>query len=83
MSESSNPTSLTEAAKAPLGLDEPDAHHGRPASWVCTTLVIIGFVIGGVAMVPHPKWVLFWIGAAVVVVGGIWGAAVKIFDDWY
>jgi hypothetical protein len=83
VSESSNPASLTEAVKAPLGLDEPDAHHGRPASWVCTALVIVGFVIGGVGMVPHPHWVVIWIGAAVVVVGGIWGAAVRIFDDWY
>jgi hypothetical protein len=83
VSEGSNPTSVAETAKAPLGADEPDAHHGRAVSWVCTALVTIGFVIGGVAMCIGPNWVLFWIGAAVVVVGGIWGAAVRIFDDWY
>ena len=83
MSETSNPASVTEAVKAPLGLDEPDAHHGRATSWVCTALVTIGFVIGGVAMCIGPNWVLFWVGAAIVVIGGIWGAAVRIFDDWY
>jgi hypothetical protein len=83
VSESSNPTSVTEAAKAPLGLDEPDAHHGRPTSWVCTALVTIGFIVGGIALCTGPAWVVFWIGAGIVVVGSIWGASVRIFDDWY
>ena len=25
-------------------------HHGRPASWVVTTVVVIGFVVGGIAL---------------------------------
>ncbi len=60
-----------------------EAHHGRPASWVCTSVVIVGFVIGGIALVPHPTWWLFWTGAGIVVIGAVIGAAVHIFDDWY
>ncbi len=60
-----------------------EAHHGRPASWVTTAIVIIGFVIGGIALPIGPSWVLFWIGAGIVVLGAIVGAAVHIFDDWY
>ncbi len=58
-------------------------HHGRPASWVVTTVVVIGFVVGGIALCVGPSWVLFWVGTGMVVLGGIIGAAVHIFDDWY
>ena len=34
-------------------------------------------------MVPSPKWWLFWVGAGIVVIGGIMAAAVHIMDDWY
>jgi len=60
-----------------------EAHHGRPASWVTTAIVIIGFVIGGIALPIGPTWWLFWTGAGIVVLGAIFGAAVRIFDDWY
>ena len=60
-----------------------EAHHGRPASWVCTSVVIVGFIVGGIALVPHPTWWLFWTGAGIVVIGAVIGAAVHIFDDWY
>jgi hypothetical protein len=69
---------------AQIGLSHVhEAHHGRPASWVTTAIVIIGFVIGGIALPIGPSWVLFWIGAGIVVLGAIVGAAVHIFDDWY
>jgi hypothetical protein len=60
-----------------------EAHHGRRASWVAVSVIIIGFVVGGVAMVPSPKWWLFWTGAGIVVIGGIMAAAAHIMDDWY
>ena len=57
---------------------------GRPISWVGTTLVIIGFIIGGIAFVPRPDWLMFWVGAAVAIVG----CFVLLFSkamstDWY
>ena len=60
-----------------------EAHHGRPASWVTTAIVIVGFVIGGIALPVGPVWWLFWLGTGIVVLGAIFGAAVHIFDDWY
>jgi hypothetical protein len=60
-----------------------EAHHGRPASWVASSIVIVGFIVGGIAMLTGPTWWLFWTGAGIVVLGAIVGAAVHIFDDWY
>jgi hypothetical protein len=59
------------------------SHYGRPASWVAVSTVIVGFVIGGIAMVIGPTWWLFWAGAGIVVIGGIYAARVRTFDDWY
>jgi len=60
-----------------------EAHHGRPASWVAVAVIIVGFILGGIALPIGPSWVLFWVGAAIVVVGIIIGAAVHIMEDWY
>jgi hypothetical protein len=60
-----------------------EAHHGRPASWVAVSLIIIGFCVGGIALPIGPTWWLFWVGTAIAVIGAIMGAAVHILDDWY
>jgi hypothetical protein len=60
-----------------------EGHHGRRSSWVAVSIIIVGFIVGGVAMVPHPKWWLFWVGTGIVVIGSIMGTATRIFDDWY
>src|ERR1700689_981863 len=36
------------------------SYHGRPVSWVAVTLIIIGFVVGGLALVFGPTWGVFW-----------------------
>jgi hypothetical protein len=57
---------------------------GRPMSWVGVGIVIVGFLIGGIAMVPAPHWVIFWIGAGVAFVGCLSLLATKTFStDWY
>lgn len=58
-----------------------NSHAGRASSWTSVIVIWIGFGVGGAALVPHPKWVLFWVGAGIVVVGAIMAAAVHIFDD--
>ncbi|HEY2579714.1 MAG TPA: HGxxPAAW family protein [Streptosporangiaceae bacterium] len=70
-----------ETSGAPSWKHEP--FHGRPVSWVATTLIIIGFVIGGVGLITGPSWALFWAGGGVVVVGGILAMVTGIFNDWY
>lgn len=44
-------------------------HHGRtPAAWTGVTIAMIGFIVGGIAMVIGPNWPLFWISVAILVV---------------
>jgi len=50
---------------------------------VTTAIVVVGFVIGGIALPIGPTWWLFWTGVGIVLLGAIFGAAVRIFDDWY
>ena len=60
-----------------------EAHHGKPASWVAVAIIFAGFVVGGIALPVGPVWWLFWLGAGIVVVGGIFALSVHILDDWY
>jgi hypothetical protein len=60
-----------------------EEYHGRPASWVAVSIIVVGFVIGGIALPIGPTWWLFWLGVGIVVVGGIFAASVHILDDWY
>ncbi|HSE08925.1 MAG TPA: HGxxPAAW family protein [Nocardioidaceae bacterium] len=50
------------------------AHHGNtPAAWTGVTLMLIGFVVGGIGLVIG-EMLLFWIGVALQPVGVIAGA---------
>ena len=65
----------------PAGMFEP--HHGRPVSWVSISLICVGFLLGGVALIAGPTWWLFWTAVAVAALGGILALATGIFNDWY
>jgi hypothetical protein len=76
-------TGGSSAALLP-GYGHPEHNPGRPISWVGTSVVIVGFIIGGIAFVPTPHWLFFWIGAAVA----IFGCLILLFSkamhtDWY
>jgi len=58
-------------------------YHGRPVSWAAVTLILIGFVAGGLALVFGPTWWLFWVSLGVAAIGGLLGLATNIFEDWY
>jgi hypothetical protein len=58
-------------------------YHGRSVSWVAVTLIIIGFVVGGLALVFGPTWWLFWVSLGVAAIGGLLALATNIFEDWY
>ena len=60
-----------------------EAHHGRTASWVAVSIIIAGFIVGGIALPVGPIWWLFWLGTGIAVVGGIFALSVHILDDWY
>jgi hypothetical protein len=85
------PTSVAETGDTGAhGLDAQtgqshghEAHHGRPISWVVTSIIIIGFIVGGIALIIGPTWWLFWTGVAIVVIGSIMGWVTRIMEDWY
>jgi hypothetical protein len=60
--------------------------HGRPVSWVAVSIIMAGFVAGGLALIfghHGPTWWLFWVGAGMAVVGSLLALATDIFEDWY
>jgi hypothetical protein len=76
-------------ARAELGtLSDPGqqhehaAFHGRPVSWVAVTIIMAGFLCGGLSLV-FTAWVTFWVGAGIVVVGAMLAAGTNMFEDWY
>ncbi len=69
-----------EAAGAP---GQHESFHGRPVSWVAVSIIITGFIVGGIGLVVGPTWWLVWTGGAVAAVGGILALATGIVNDWY
>jgi hypothetical protein len=59
-----------------------EPYHGRPVSWVAVTLIIVGFLLGGLSLV-FVTWPGFWVGAGLAVIGALLAAATDIFEDWY
>lgn len=55
------------------------AHHGNtPAAWTGVTIMLIGWVVGGIGLVTGPSWVLFWIGIALQPIGIIVGKVMAV-----
>jgi hypothetical protein len=63
-----------------LAMAEDGHKHSRAVSWVAVTIILAGFVLGGVALIVATWW-LFWTALGVVVVGGILAVAIDIFAD--
>lgn len=57
--------------------------HGRPVSWTAVSLIMVAFLVGGLALIFGPTWWLFWASLGLAVVGLLLAAATGIFDDWY
>lgn len=57
--------------------------HGRTISWVAVSLIMVAFLVGGLALVFGPLWWLFWASLGLAVVGLLMSAGIGIFDDWY
>lgn len=53
-----------------------DNHGQTPAAWTAVILATLGFLVGAYAVVVTAIW-LFWVGVAIVFVGGIAGWVLK------
>ncbi|MFC5181144.1 HGxxPAAW family protein [Actinomadura harenae] len=60
---------------------EHGSHAGRPSSWVAVAIVFLGFVLGGIALCVGPSWILFTVGAVIIVVGLVACGLVHLFSD--
>jgi hypothetical protein len=76
---------IQETGAHGLEVFQHPTHHGRSSSWTAVGIIVVGFVVGGAAMLtsPEPTWWLFWVGTGIVVVGGILALSTRIMDDWY
>ena len=54
-----------------------DDHGSTPAAWTAVTIIMIAFLVGGIGVVAALPW-LFWVGAALVVVGIIVGKVMQM-----
>ncbi|MBV9381735.1 MAG: hypothetical protein JOY82_15710 [Streptosporangiaceae bacterium] len=54
--------------------------HGKPASWVLVGVIIVAFVLGGVAIIIR-EWWLFWACAGVVALSIPAGKVIGIMGD--
>ncbi|MFT4293989.1 MAG: HGxxPAAW family protein [Micropruina sp.] len=53
-------------------------HHGRtPAAWTGSIVAGIGFILGTVAFLMGPNWVLFWISIAIILGGAVAGGVMR------
>jgi hypothetical protein len=43
--------------------------------------MVAGFAVGGLGLVVGPTWWVFWLGIAIVAVGGVLALAMGIFSD--
>ena len=84
MADQTATSAIQETGAHGVEVFQHPTHHGRPSSWAAIAIIVVGFVVGGVAMVTtHPTWWLFWVGCGIVVVGGILALSTRIMDDWY
>jgi membrane protein YdbS with pleckstrin-like domain len=61
---------MTETSRAEQQTSRParHVHHGRTAAaWAGTTVALVAFLLGGIALVVG-NWVLFWAAAVLLVV---------------
>lgn len=72
---------VPQTAGTPVSYPQP--YHGRAVSWIGVSIIMVGFLVGGLGLIVGPTWWAFWVGAALAVVGLLLAMATNVFDDWY
>lgn len=68
--------SSTESSTGHSAEHGGDGHGNTPAAWTAVVIVMIAFTVGTLGIVLG-NWVVFWVGAALVVVGGVAGKVMQ------
>ena len=55
-------------------------HGAKIGSWLACLVMLVGVVVGGIALV-YWNWTVFWVGVGVFVLGMIFARLVNIMDD--
>ncbi len=54
-----------------------DSHHGStPAAWTAVIVCLLAFCVGAAGLMLD-NWVVFWVGAALLVVAGVVGKVMQ------
>jgi hypothetical protein len=61
----------------------PEHFSGRAVSWVAVSIIMVGFLVGGLGLIIGPTWWAFWLGVGLAVLGLLLTIAMNVFDDWY
>ncbi|HEY0716576.1 MAG TPA: hypothetical protein VGD68_03085 [Streptosporangiaceae bacterium] len=72
--------------ESPLGHAAALAHesfHGRPMSWIAVAVIVIGFIIGGLAFSSPPTWWLVYTGGGIALLGFVVAGFAGMTEDWY
>jgi len=62
------------------------SYHGRTVSWVAVGIMVVGFIVGGLALLVGSAgaiWWLFWAGVGIAGLGLLISLATNTFEDWY
>ena len=54
-----------------------DDHGSTPAAWTAVTIIMLAFVVGGIAFLVAQPW-LFWVACALAVVGVVAGKVMQM-----
>lgn len=57
--------------------EEYDNHGQTPAAWTASIVVMIAFFVGTLGLVLG-QWIMFWIGAGLVILGGVLGLVMSM-----
>lgn len=49
------------------------SHGSTPAAWTAVLVCLLGFTIGGIALIPEPNWTWFTVGVVITVLSGVIG----------
>ena len=53
-----------------------DIHGSSPSAWTAVVIITLAFAVGTLALILG-NWPMFWVGAALVVVGGVAGKVMQ------